>query len=975
MKNTLYLILVTVLALAASPVWGQTFGGGNGTETDPYLITSATEWVNLAGKVGGGNSYSGVFFKQTANISITSCVGDEAHAFSGTFDGNGYTIDMTFENASIMYAAPFRYIDGATIRGVHLVGTLSSTSPYAGCIVGYAKGTSTVTNCINSSHIINMYSGGNAYDGGIVGEVSTDGSIINITNCLFNGTMSEGNASSHDNWSGILGICDYHCTANISNCLVDPINTVTNGKTFYRNYSTTHCINCYYTKLIGYNAQGGTNGSNMTAAQLADSLGNSWHVENNKAVPYLVPFTLGDIPNGWTMTANGNPVAVTNGTAVVFAGSEAVLTPTDAKRVMRVTLKDAPAPIICTGKTINLQYVSSDTVAQDGDTLTGTLGANVKVSIADGATVTLAGVSINANGSFIDDNWAGITCLGDATIILKDGTTNTVKGFNDNYPGIFAAVNKTLTIQGTGSLNASSNGYGAGIGGGYGKNHPCGNINIQGGIITATGGYNAAGIGGGGIANNTDGPSCGTISMSGGTITAQGGENAAGIGSGNHASCSAINISGGTIIATGGTNSAGAGAGAGIGSGNKASCGSIIISGGTITATGGTNSAGAGAGIGSGYKASCGSIIILGGTTTATGGNNSAGIGSGNDARCSAISIAKDVTKVTATKGLGATNSIGKGHGSNAICGTVTIGSTVYYQYNAYVGIGSTYLAQNPLVYPAPNPIGTINGLFSVSSNKQVYFSWGNLQYQGSTDKFRFAERQYTYVGNTAGNHAPSASQAEWIDLFGWGTSGYNNKYPYMTSTTNSDYGNGNNDIAGTDYDWGVYNKLSNQNKIMNGGNYAWRTLTKDEWVYVFNARTTGNTINNTPSARYTEATINTDGTSVNGIILFPNGSIGNTPTGVTWGTINSSSSWGTQCTTAGWNALESAGCVFLPAAGFRDNTITNAGSNGRYWSSSYNNTNSNTAYNVYFDSSNVEAGSASYRHHGYSVRLVVDAD
>ncbi len=128
MKKILFLVLVAVLA-TASPVWGHPFGGGNGTATNPYLITSAADWVNLAVYVNSGTSYSGEFFKQTADISITSCVGDEAHAFSGTFDGNGYTIDMTFENVGILYAAPFRYIDGATIRGVHLVGSTVPISP------------------------------------------------------------------------------------------------------------------------------------------------------------------------------------------------------------------------------------------------------------------------------------------------------------------------------------------------------------------------------------------------------------------------------------------------------------------------------------------------------------------------------------------------------------------------------------------------------------------------------------------------------------------------------------------------------------------------------------------------------------------------------------------------------------------------------------------------------------------------------
>ena len=83
-------------------------------------------------------------------------------------------------------------------------------------------------------------------------------------------------------------------------------------------------------------------------------------------------------------------------------------------------------------------------------------------------------------------NWAGITCVGDATIILKDGTTNTVKGFNSDYSGIFVPKDKTLTIkgetEGTGKLIASSNGDGAGIGGGDGissTNKNCGNIATQ----------------------------------------------------------------------------------------------------------------------------------------------------------------------------------------------------------------------------------------------------------------------------------------------------------------------------------------------------------------------------------------------------------------------------------------------------------------------------------------------------------------
>lgn len=191
---------------------------------------------------------------------------------------------------------------------------------------------------------------------------------------------------------------------------------------------------------------------------------------------------------------------------------------------------------------LNLSTLTSDFTAQDGDVLTGSLSGNYKVSIADGATVTLGGVTINGTNDY-SYKWAGITCLGDATIVLADGTTNSVKGFVDYYPGILPAVGKTLTIEGTGSLTASSNGKAAGIGSGE---ISCGNIHIKSGTINATGEKACAGIGSG---NNED-VTCGTITISGGNVTAIGGESSAAIGCGMGGNCGNILIEGGTIVAT-----------------------------------------------------------------------------------------------------------------------------------------------------------------------------------------------------------------------------------------------------------------------------------------------------------------------------------------------------------------------------------------------------------------------------------------
>lgn len=193
----------------------------------------------------------------------------------------------------------------------------------------------------------------------------------------------------------------------------------------------------------------------------------------------------------------------------------------------------------------DLSAITEDYTAKGGETLTGTLSENVKLSVADGATVTLSNVTVEGSYSNYNEH-PGINCLGDATIILTG--ENTVTGTH-NGSGIYVPQNKTLKIKGSGSLTARSSdskGSGAGIGAYY-SGYACGNIWIQGGTITATGGEMFAGIGGG---DQSD--FCGDITISGGTVTATGGKYAAGIGTGrgtrsSHSSCGDIFIGGDVI--------------------------------------------------------------------------------------------------------------------------------------------------------------------------------------------------------------------------------------------------------------------------------------------------------------------------------------------------------------------------------------------------------------------------------------------
>ena len=263
---------------------------------------------------------------------------------------------------------------------------------------------------------------------------------------------------------------------------------------------------------------------------------------------------------------------------------------------------------------------------------------------------------------------------------------------------------------------------------------------------------------------------------------------------------------------------------------------------------------------------------------------------------------------------------------------------------------------------------GTLPGLFTINvSGEKVVFSQGNLQYQASTNTWRFAEHQYDYIGNVDGNTSPSSSQAEWIDYFNWGTSGYNhgaNCYqPWSTSTSRSDYyaygSNSKNLYDAKDdgtmrgqADWG-YNAISNGG---NAENIGWRTLTKEEWAYIINSRS--------GDYRYAKGTVH----NKNGFIIFPDGFT--LPEGISITNANTSDAGYTSYSDDDWAALETNGCVFLPATGMRNRTsVYETGSVGNYWSSSY--MNNDRVYNIRFDGSSLKIENDGDRQNGFPVRLV----
>lgn len=260
-------------------------------------------------------------------------------------------------------------------------------------------------------------------------------------------------------------------------------------------------------------------------------------------------------------------------------------------------------------------------------------------------------------------------------------------------------------------------------------------------------------------------------------------------------------------------------------------------------------------------------------------------------------------------------------------------------------------------------PDGIIEGKFSVSATQKVYFSQGNLQYKPSTNTWRFAENQYDCIG--IANNNISQYYNDWIDLFGWGTSGFPHGatcyLPYSTSQRYYDYYvygyNSYNlyDQTGMG-DWGA-------NLISNGGNQTciWRTLSKSEWVYLLQTRNTSSGL------RYAKARV----AGKNGVILLPDNWNISTYT-LQNANSNNASFDSNVISSSDWIILQSACAIFLPAAGSRAGiSVSGTGASGYYWSSS--------CYDDYyacmlsFSNTTLTPYQNDYRYYGQSVRVVYE--
>lgn len=218
---------------------------------------------------------------------------------------------------------------------------------------------------------------------------------------------------------------------------------------------------------------------------------------------------------------------------------------------------------------------------------------------------------------------------------------------------------------------------------------------------------------------------------------------------------------------------------------------------------------------------------------------------------------------------------------------------------------------------------GVLPGLISIAEGKQVRFSKGNLQYQATTQTWRFAEHQYDFIGKD--NEKISETYSGWIDLFGWATSGYDhgavNWQPWsgnkdtQSNALHYAYGKASYNLYDQTgkADWGY-------NAISNGGNkeQQWRTLRKEEWMYLLFVRNTASGV------RFARAKVN----GVNGLLILPDNWKVTTYQLNAVNDVSAESNNNVIGQSDFQQVMEPAGVVFLPEAGVRtiDGVYLNAG-------------------------------------------------
>ncbi len=470
------LILLFALLVSTTTLWAWS---GTGTEGDPILITSADDWNTLATNVNNGTNYSGVYFKQTANISVSTMVGSSTAKFSGIYNGDGHTITSSISNSN-NYAAPFCFIDGATIKNFTVAGSVNGGIHCAG-VVGGASGTNTISNVIATADVTCS----STHCGGILGHGGT--SATTIEGCVFAGSIS---ASGTSSVGALWGWSDGGCAPTITNCLeagtsysatnFNPVGmcsswgTVTN--TYYKNARKGNTSNARYDNLRGTLAYTITGATGVTVA----NAGSATTYSVSGITSYGTGIKYNDVLYGGSgdvvsLNLSGSRTGNYKTTTGTLSGSENPYTLTMA--AANTVVDEDPWLYVAEGNVLKAYDGSTYTVDNplmltltapsnllfDGAYKSATLSGSTAWEAAGLTLPTIYYDGITAAPSLLGSHTATITAGGQtATLNFEITADVTYKSFFDFTRGILEGTNYDV-VAGTGRKEVELNNGSEGV--------------------------------------------------------------------------------------------------------------------------------------------------------------------------------------------------------------------------------------------------------------------------------------------------------------------------------------------------------------------------------------------------------------------------------------------------------------------------------------------------------------------------------
>ena len=228
---------------------------------DYYEIASKENWKEFCDIVNGGQN--AVDAKLTQDVNLGSDIWQVGNHYAGTFDGQGHTLKINWNDTS-GWLAPFKTVDGATIKNLRTEGEIKSSLNFLSGLVREAYGNTTISGCVSAVNITSSYNDGGCDAAGII-ECVRDNAKVTITDCVVKGKFTATTEKGRRYMSGFVE--NQYGTCTLNNCLYLGSG---NGDTFSRTFvgdayygATTTLNNCYY-----LNTCGKAQGTKITAEQL-----------------------------------------------------------------------------------------------------------------------------------------------------------------------------------------------------------------------------------------------------------------------------------------------------------------------------------------------------------------------------------------------------------------------------------------------------------------------------------------------------------------------------------------------------------------------------------------------------------------------------------------------------------------------------------------------------------------------------------